>query len=192
MSRTASWAAPTASSPAASRRIATGFPRCRACRPAPGRSVHTGNPVRPAVLAAARDALSGRSRRTARCALLVFGGSQGARVMSEVVPAAIERLPPGMRAAARRHAAGARRGSGARPRRLRAARRRRRGRSRSSTTCPQRMADAHLVVSRSGASTVAELAAIGRPVDPGAAAGRARPGPGGQRRPLGGDRRGRP
>ena len=28
---------------------------------------------------------------------------------------------------------------------------------------PRRMADAHLVVSRSGASTVAELAAIGRP-----------------------------
>ena len=31
------------------------------------------------------------------------------------------------------------------------------------TDLPRRMADAHLVVSRSGASTVAELAAIGRP-----------------------------
>ena len=42
---------------------------------------------------------------------------------------------------------------------------------------PARIAAAHLVVSRSGAGTVAELAAIGRPVDPGAAARCARPGP---------------
>ena len=47
---------------------------------------------------------------------------------------------------------------------------------------PQRIAEAHLVISRSGASTVAELAVIGRPVDPGAAARRARPGPGRERR----------
>ncbi len=34
---------------------------------------------------------------------------------------------------------------------------------RSSTTCPQRFAAAHLVMARSGASTVAELAAAGKP-----------------------------
>ena len=33
---------------------------------------------------------------------------------------------------------------------------------------PERLAAAHLVIGRSGASTVAELAAVGRPVDPGA------------------------
>ena len=33
----------------------------------------------------------------------------------------------------------------------------------SSTICPRRMADAHLVIGRAGAGTVAELMAIGRP-----------------------------
>ena len=37
------------------------------------------------------DALS-RARRDGTLRLLVFGGSQGARIMSDVVPAAIERL----------------------------------------------------------------------------------------------------
>src|SRR5665213_2494618 len=50
----------------------------------------TGNPVRPLVVEASRipDAApeSGGSLR-----LLVFGGSQGARVMSDIVPAAVER-----------------------------------------------------------------------------------------------------
>ena len=53
-----------------------------------GKITFTGNPVRPQVIAAAAPyaAPSGKLR------LLVFGGSQGARVMAEIVPAAIERM----------------------------------------------------------------------------------------------------
>jgi UDP-N-acetylglucosamine--N-acetylmuramyl-(pentapeptide) pyrophosphoryl-undecaprenol N-acetylglucosamine transferase len=59
------------------------------------RAVHTGNPVRPAV---AR--LAGRTPRApdGRLRLLVLGGSLGARVFSDVVPAAIAAVSPGMRA----------------------------------------------------------------------------------------------
>src|SRR3712207_1707086 len=73
--------------------IATGFPSVRGIpEKAPGRVLHTGNPVRPAVIAAAGAGYSpvpnGGTMR-----LLVFGGSQGARVMGDFVPAAVERLP---------------------------------------------------------------------------------------------------
>jgi len=142
--------------------IATGFPRVRGVPESAGdRLVHTGNPVRPAVLAAAAtpfpDFAAGGILR-----LLVFGGSQGARVMSEVVPAAIERLPTEF--LGRIHIT-----QQAREEDLPAVRARY---QRLDLACdvapffkdlPGRMAGAHLVVSRSGASTVAELAVIGRP-----------------------------
>ena len=70
--------------PAASSLIAAGFPDSAASRRAEAKLRYTGNPVRPAVLAAAAtpypDFADGRLR------VLVTGGSQGARVMSEVVP----------------------------------------------------------------------------------------------------------
>ena len=93
----------------------------------------------------------------------MFGGSQGARIMADVVPAAIGLLEPGR----------ARRGlpivQQAREEDLE---RVREAYARLSVAAevapffsdlPARMAASHLVVSRSGASTVAELAAIGRP-----------------------------
>ena len=55
---------------------------------------------------------------------------------------------------------------------------------------PDRLAAAHLVVARAGASTVAELAVAGRPADPGAAARRDRRPSGGQRARAGRGRRG--
>ena len=183
-SRTASWAAPTASSPARVSAIATGFPEVKGIPAgAPARVVHTGNPVRPAVIEAARTpypaALHGGKLR-----LLVFGGSQGARVMSDIVPAAIERLPTELRARlvlvqqAREEDRAEGRDrlcplASARPRC-----------SPSSRTCRSAWRRRISSISRSGASTVAELAVIGRPVDPGAAARRARPGPGRERRSL--------
>ena len=109
------------------------------------------------------DALSQPPSADEPFRLLVFGGSQGARVMSEIVPAAIERLEPASADAAVDRAAGARRGSG------RGARRPMRELGVEAevapffTDLPARIAAGHLVVSRSGASTVAELAAIGRP-----------------------------
>ncbi|KQY99976.1 UDP-N-acetylglucosamine--N-acetylmuramyl-(pentapeptide) pyrophosphoryl-undecaprenol N-acetylglucosamine transferase [Pseudolabrys sp. Root1462] len=121
----------------------------------------TGNPVRPLVIEASKvpyDAPHGDG--TLR--LLVFGGSQGARVMSDVVPPAIEKLDASLRA--RLHVV-----QQARPEDIDAvsAHYEKLG---VAHTCaaffsdlPVRMAAAHLVISRSGASTVAELSAIGRP-----------------------------
>jgi UDP-N-acetylglucosamine--N-acetylmuramyl-(pentapeptide) pyrophosphoryl-undecaprenol N-acetylglucosamine transferase len=141
--------------------IATGFPDLRGMPKTKAQVVHTGNPVRPAVLEAARTiypaAVTGGSLR-----LLVFGGSQGARVMSDVVPEAIARLPqdvlPKLRITQQ-----------ARPEDLQRVRERYRGLGVAAEVepffqdLPRRMAEAHLVVCRSGASTVAELAVIGRP-----------------------------
>ena len=53
----------------------------------------TGNPVRPAVIAAAATPYP-RADADGPLRLLVFGGSQGARIMADIVPAAIEQLEP--------------------------------------------------------------------------------------------------
>lgn len=121
--------------------------------------VATGNPVRPAIAAVADipyPSFEGDIH------LLILGGSQGARVFSQVVPAAIAMLPEPLRA-----------------------------RLRLTQQCraedyaavkdiydglgiiadlaiffadvPQRLAKTHLAITRSGASTVAELCAAGRP-----------------------------
>jgi UDP-N-acetylglucosamine--N-acetylmuramyl-(pentapeptide) pyrophosphoryl-undecaprenol N-acetylglucosamine transferase len=121
----------------------------------------TGNPVRPQVIEAAAAPYA-VSAQGAPLNLLVFGGSQGAHVMGEIAPAAIERVPADLRA------------------RLRIVQQARAEDVDSvratyaklgvEAECapffpdlPARMAAAHLIVSRSGASTVAELSAIGRP-----------------------------
>jgi UDP-N-acetylglucosamine--N-acetylmuramyl-(pentapeptide) pyrophosphoryl-undecaprenol N-acetylglucosamine transferase len=141
--------------------IATGFGEVGGIPATSARVVHTGNPVRPAVIAAAETpfpaALHGGKLR-----LLVFGGSQGARVMSDIVPAAIERLP-----------------KEALPRLVVTHQAREEDALRVMTAyarsvghaevqpffkdLPKRIAESHLVIARSGASTVAELAVIGRP-----------------------------
>lgn len=142
--------------------IATGFPETRGIPAnAPGRRVHTGNPIRPAVLEAAQVPMP-EVQAGGRVNLLVFGGSQGARVMSDIVPPALELLSPEHRS---RLAV------------VQQAREEDMARVRDHYTrlgvtaelqpffkdLPRRMAEAHLVVGRSGASTVAELAVIGRP-----------------------------
>jgi UDP-N-acetylglucosamine--N-acetylmuramyl-(pentapeptide) pyrophosphoryl-undecaprenol N-acetylglucosamine transferase len=142
--------------------IATSFTGVLERAPAlAAKAAHTGNPVRPAVIAAAAmpyPALA--SEGLVR--LLVFGGSQGARIMSEIVPAAIERLDPALRVRLL-IAQQARDEDLAQVRDIY-------GQLNISAEVasffpdlPARIAAAHLVVSRSGASTVAELAAIGRP-----------------------------
>jgi UDP-N-acetylglucosamine--N-acetylmuramyl-(pentapeptide) pyrophosphoryl-undecaprenol N-acetylglucosamine transferase len=141
-------------------KIAIAFPQLQGLGKAdPGKLVVTGNPVRPAIAAIAGlpfPAADGPLQ------LLVTGGSQGARVFSRVVPAAVGLLPASLR-----------------------------GRLRVSQQCraedlgevrqlyaqlgveadlasffddiPERLAAAHLVIARAGASTCAELAAAGRP-----------------------------
>ena len=121
----------------------------------------TGNPVRPQVIAAAAMPYAAPAAG-APLRLVVFGGSQGAHVMAEIVPPAIERLPAELRARLRIvqqaraedidgvRAVYAKLGVAAEC-------------APFFSDLPQRMAEAHLVISRSGASTVAELSAIGRP-----------------------------
>ncbi len=141
-------------------RIATGFPLAGAARAALDKSVVTGNPLRPAVLKAAAWPYPGFE--DGRLHVLVTGGSQGARVMSDVVPAAIAALDPQERAriALVQQARGE---DEARVKDVFA----RIGFSAEVAPffkdLPRRIADAHLVVARSGASTVSEIAAIGRP-----------------------------
>lgn len=122
-------------------------------------SVHTGNPVRAAILAKA-----GHPYPSSDGALNVvaFGGSQGARVISDTVPEAVARLPETVRSRLRvAHQA--------RPEdaeRVRAAYERADVEADIQpffTDMPDRLAAAHLVICRSGASSIADLSIIGRP-----------------------------
>jgi UDP-N-acetylglucosamine--N-acetylmuramyl-(pentapeptide) pyrophosphoryl-undecaprenol N-acetylglucosamine transferase len=142
-------------------KIATGYPKIFADAPRlAAKAVHVGNPVRPAVREAAAHAYEAPAAGAIR--LVAFGGSQGARIMSEVVPAAIERLSKALRG--RIEIA-----QQSRPEDLaevRAAYARLNVPANVAPffdDLPAKIATAHLVIARSGASTVAELAAIGRP-----------------------------
>ena len=120
-----------------------------------------GTPMRPAILAAAAvrysaPDLAGPFR------LLVVGGSQGARVMADVVPGAIERLEPSIwnRLVLTQQV---REEDMARVHPVYDRLKIRCELAPFFTDLPAKLASHHLVVSRSGAGTVAELAAIGRP-----------------------------
>jgi UDP-N-acetylglucosamine--N-acetylmuramyl-(pentapeptide) pyrophosphoryl-undecaprenol N-acetylglucosamine transferase len=143
-------------------KIATGFAETASLRPADrSRAVHIGNPVRPAILAVAEIGYV-PPEPGQPIELLILGGSQGARIFADVVPPAFAALPSELRSALRIS-------QQARPE------------DRDRVTAdlqahgitaevetffndvPARLARAHLVICRSGASTVAELAATGRP-----------------------------
>lgn len=142
--------------------IASSFPEIVNLSPRlRGKVVLTGNPVRGAIRAIAgvpydQPALDRPFR------LLVFGGSQGARFFSELVPAALADLPGPVR------------------RRLvviqqcraedieevkakYAALRLEHVVAPFFSDMPRLLAEAHLVICRSGASTIAELGVVGRP-----------------------------
>ncbi len=119
----------------------------------------TGNPVRPAIAALAGAPYT---PPTGEIRLLVLGGSLGARIFSDIVPPALALLPAELRARialtqqcraedlARVRAAYEQSGIAA-------------------TLAPffpnvaELLRDTHLAIARAGASTVAELATIGRP-----------------------------
>ncbi len=124
------------------------------------RVVQVGNPVRPAVLEAAREAYPGFC--DGRLRLLVTGGSQGARIMSDVIPAAVGLLAPEQRA----RLVIVQQARGEDLARVQDAYHRLNVNYEAASffaDLPHRMAQAHLVLARSGASTVSELAVIGRP-----------------------------
>lgn len=142
--------------------VATSFAATRFLDgPLAAKARFTGNPVRDVVIAAAGEPYrvpeAGEPFR-----LLVFGGSQGARILADVVPQALADLPGPLR------------------RRLEVVQQARdedlarvvaayRAAGISATVqpffrdLPRRMAASHLVIGRSGASSVAELTVIGRP-----------------------------
>ncbi len=122
--------------------------------------IHVGNPVRRAV--AERAGAPYIPPGDYPVSLLVIGGSQGARILSDTVPAAVARLPEALRGRLRvSHQAreedrarveGFYAGHGiaaeVRP---------------FFNDVPRRMSEAQLVISRAGASSIADIAAIGRP-----------------------------
>ena len=143
------------------KRVVASFPFARFAPKNPETVVFTGNPVRPEVVALRSEAFvppgsDGPIR------VLVFGGSQGARALSEIVPKAFAQLSrelqlrlsitqqaraediDAVRAAYREAGITAEV-------------------EKFYTDLPGRMAAAHLVIARSGASTLGELTVIGRP-----------------------------
>jgi len=140
--------------------IATTFPETfRGAPDLAGKATLTGNPVRSAVIAAAATPYSPPSDVLR---LLIFGGSQGARIMADIVPAAIALLQGELRS--RLHIVQqAREEDLARVRAAYASLSVAAEVAPFFADLPARIAARHLVVARSGASTVAEVAAIGRP-----------------------------
>lgn len=141
-------------------RIATGFPVTTGLRGADrARAIHTGNPVRPAILALGE---TNYAPPTGPVELLIIGGSQGARILSEIVPPALAALPPVLRGLLRIS-------QQARPEDLAAVAEQHGAHGIAAELAPffadmpERLRRAHLVICRSGASTIAELAAVGRP-----------------------------
>lgn len=141
------------------RLVATSFPEVAGLHGKAQRL--TGNPVRAEAAASRRQPYTPSVEDAPFC-MLVFGGSQGASVFSEVVPAACALLPQHLRA------------------RLRVTQQARAGDLAATAAAyqalgmgadvapffqdlPVRMAASHLVIARAGASTIAEVLAIGRP-----------------------------
>lgn len=131
-------------------------------RPMPEHAVpvHTGNPVRGAV--AAKAAAPYIAPGEEGCRILVIGGSQGAHALSKLVPEAIAALPDALRAQVSVS-------QQARAEDFEAVKAAYEGHGIPAevetffTDVPERMSAAQLVISRSGASSVADISVIGRP-----------------------------
>ncbi len=121
---------------------------------------HTGNPVRAAVLEHTGSPYIAPGDYP--MSLLVLGGSQGARIMSDIVPPAIAALPEHIRRNIRvSHQARAE--DLERVQDYYAAELITADVQTFFDDVPRRMVDAQLVISRSGASTVADVSVVGRP-----------------------------
>lgn len=143
-------------------RIATSFAETSGLRPSDrAKAVWTGNPVRPDIMQVAGSAYAPPAK-DAPFHLLIVGGSQGAKVFGEVIPAAIALLREDQRS------------------RLRIVQQAREPQVQEVSQqyrrlgvdaevrsffgdMPVQLTEAHLVISRAGASTIAELTTTGRP-----------------------------
>jgi UDP-N-acetylglucosamine--N-acetylmuramyl-(pentapeptide) pyrophosphoryl-undecaprenol N-acetylglucosamine transferase len=142
--------------------IATAYPDVARLKPKHQDKVHlVGNPVRPEVMALRTKEFPAFTA-DGLFRVLVTGGSQGARVLSEVVPDGLAMLPPALRSrlqvtqqcrAEDLDAVRQRYASHGIPAEL----------GTYFEDMQARLADAHLFIGRAGASTIAELTAVGRP-----------------------------
>ncbi len=127
--------------------------------PSGTKTVVSGNPVRPAIAALAQ---TGYIAASDRIRLLVLGGSLGARVFSDVVPAALAALPEAIRSkitlVQQVRAEDMQRVTAAYAASFIAA-----DLAPFFGDVADQLVAAHLVIARAGASTVAELAVAGRP-----------------------------
>ncbi|HEY8604662.1 undecaprenyldiphospho-muramoylpentapeptide beta-N-acetylglucosaminyltransferase [Tsuneonella suprasediminis] len=142
--------------------IATAYPDVQRLKPSLADKVHlVGNPVRAEVLGL-RDQPFPAFTEDGILRVLVTGGSQGARVLSEVVPDGLAMLQPALRQRLQVT-------QQCRPEDIDAVRARYRGHDIPAELgtyfedMATRLADAHLFIGRAGASTIAELTAVGRP-----------------------------
>ena len=141
--------------------IATSFPDTQMLPEKQPSVTIIGNPVRASVKAL-RDVAYPELLQDSPIHILITGGSQGAAIFSQVVPAAIAMLPEGLRKRVRVD-------QQCRPAELESARiaYKKMGieaeLSPFFVDLPARLSACHLVVARSGASTIAELAVAGRP-----------------------------
>ena len=142
--------------------IATAYPEIARLSAKHAGKVHlVGNPVRAEVLSL-RDEPFPAFTAEGLLRVLVTGGSQGARVLSEVVPDGLAMLPPALRQRLQVT-------QQARAEDLDAVRARYRSHDIPAElgtyfeNMAERLADAHLFIGRAGASTIAELTAVGRP-----------------------------
>ena len=141
--------------------VAAAFPIARFAPKDASKIVLTGNPLRPEVTAL-WGAPYPMPQPGGPLRLLVFGGSQGARAFSRIVPAALTLLPTALK-----HrlfvVQQCRAEDMQKVHEIYTNAEIRADLAPFFSDLPQRMAGAHLVIGRSGAGTVAELMAIGRP-----------------------------
>jgi UDP-N-acetylglucosamine--N-acetylmuramyl-(pentapeptide) pyrophosphoryl-undecaprenol N-acetylglucosamine transferase len=142
--------------------IATAYPEVQRLKPKLQDKVHlVGNPVRAEVLSLREEPFPAFTAE-GLLRVLVTGGSQGARVLSQVVPDGLAMLPPALRQRLQVT-------QQCRPEDLEEVRARYRSHDIPAELgsyfedMATRLADAHLFIGRAGASTIAELTAVGRP-----------------------------
>jgi UDP-N-acetylglucosamine--N-acetylmuramyl-(pentapeptide) pyrophosphoryl-undecaprenol N-acetylglucosamine transferase len=142
--------------------IATSFEKISRIQPqAVSKTVLTGNPVR-AAISTIGDMPYPSLAGTNPIHILIFGGSQGARVLSDVVPAALTSLSQDERS--RLHVT-----QQCRPEDLERVEAAYKSADIAASLAtyfddmPARLSEAHLVIARAGASTISELMASGRP-----------------------------
>ncbi|MGJ8528150.1 undecaprenyldiphospho-muramoylpentapeptide beta-N-acetylglucosaminyltransferase [Maritalea sp.] len=141
--------------------VALGFTKTKYAEKFSEKCVMTGNPVRDQVFEAAKKPYPAIDDQSP-IHLLVTGGSQGAQIFSDVLPGAMMNLPDELK------------------NRIRLVQQCRQEDMKRATSVyaenrlnvelapffkdlPRRISNAHLVICRSGASTIAEMSVIGRP-----------------------------